>query len=79
MPKATLEQMADACQDCADREAASIKFHEGLHPTMPPDQKAYRTILELESAAHVLRAMGTYPDESRKFVAGLLKRSVDGR
>ena len=77
--KATLEEMADIVQDCADREFASIKFHEGLHPNMPPDQKAYRNILALESAAHVLRAMGTYPDDSRVFVAGLLKRHADGR
>lgn len=66
--------MAEACEVQAGEIHGFLKHYEEQFPNMPPDQARYRQLLVFRSAAHLLRTMGTYEDESRKFVAGLLKK-----
>ncbi|MDR3473360.1 MAG: hypothetical protein P4M09_17000 [Devosia sp.] len=66
--------MAEACQDEADRTRWTLNSHYQRNPDSPPWPKAEREIQVWEAAAQLLRVLGTYPDESRTFVAGLLKR-----
>lgn len=79
MKKPTLEEMADACQLEADRVHGFLKHYEEYFPTMRPDQVRYRQMEVWESAAQLLRILGTYSDDSRVFVAGLLKRHQAGK
>lgn len=76
--RATLEEMAEACREQADRISSSLKIHADLYPDHKPDMKAHRDVFVLESAAHVFRAMATYEDKSRKFVIDLLKEHGRG-
>lgn len=78
-PKATLEEMAEACQDEADSARWKLKNYYAQNPNSPPWPSLERDVLVWNSAAQILRTMGTYEDESRRFVAGLLKRHADGR
>lgn len=79
MPKATLEEMAQACQGAADGEYASIKRYERMFPERPPLTANYAKYQAFEAAAQLIRVLGTYEDDSRKFVSGLVTRHRDGR
>jgi hypothetical protein len=78
--KFPLEEMAEACQVEADREHGKMKHIEEFYPDMrDPAVQANRRRHEHDKAlwdatARILRAMACEPDESRKFIAGLLKR-----
>lgn len=72
--KATLEEMATACDRHADRTITSLHAAEQFHPQYPRDEPAHREASVLQSAAELLRILGTYEDESRKFVGGLIER-----
>lgn len=71
-PKATLEEMADACQDEADRITLSLEEHTRRYPHHPPDNAGYRKAHVLNSAALIFRVMGTFEDRSRKFITDLM-------
>lgn len=79
MAKATLAEMAAAVQALADMEGSSLRQYTSLSPEVGVQAQRESALALLEPAAHVLRILGTYPDESRAFVVGLLKRHADGR
>lgn len=77
--KATLQEMAEAIDDEAIGTFASVKASEQFNPGWPPNKTLYRKVFVLERAAELLRILGTYEDDSRKFVAGLLARHASGK
>lgn len=80
MPKATLEEMADACQDAADSEYSSIKVYEKMNPKAAPQEKAYARQRAFEAAAQLIRIGSVDENAFRAFLAGLLKRhAADGK
>jgi len=78
MAKPTLEDMAEACEDQASYQRGILKHYYEFYPDAPPQPGREHDVAALEAAAQLMRVMGTYPDESRKFVAGLLRKHRDG-
>ena len=77
-PKATLEEMATACQDEAENLFVALRMSEKQFPDLPPNTTIYRRIFVFESAANLLRIMGTFPDQSRPFVGKLIEEHGRG-
>lgn len=73
MAKASLEEMATAVQDEADRYWVTGSFYRKHFPDLPPDERIDRKLFVLERAAELLRLMGTFEDQSRMFIVGLKK------
>jgi hypothetical protein len=72
--KPTLEEMAEACDDEASRLRGMLKHIYEFYPDAPPRPEREHEIAVFDAAAHLMRVLGTYEDESRKFIAGLIKR-----
>ena len=76
--KATLVEMAEAIQEEAEHLHGILRHHQKEFPDQPADPLRSRKKLVLDSAAHVLRIMATYEDQSRRFVAGLIEEHGRG-
>jgi hypothetical protein len=72
--KATLEEMAEACQRSADDVMNGIKVNETMFPDRPPAAKDYRRYQALESAAQVFRIGALDEAAFRACLASLMKR-----
>lgn len=73
-PKATLEEMAEACQFQADLRYGQLAIRATYYPDRAPDELVRHDAFVFERAADVLRHMAMEPDESRKFIVGLMER-----
>jgi len=74
--KTSLTEMYEAVNAMAENEASANSYQIRIGRQLAPEFQ--RRAAALENAAVTLAIMATYEDESRKFVAGLMKRYRHG-